>query len=222
MPRDSSGDYTLPLAPVVAGTTIDVAWANPTMDDIKQAMTDSLDRQGRGGMLAPFRFLDGTVGSPGITWTNETNTGIYRAGAGDMRITVSGSDILRWTSSGTQAWDGAIWRDILDAGDIGTSVAPVDSPTFTGTVVLPSTTSIGDVDSTEIAYLDGVTDPIQTQLDTKAETNGDNTETFDVASPTANDQAIRRDTYAASTTGGTVKMRVSGTTLYLRNDGTDA
>lgn len=28
--------------------------------------------------------------------------------------------------------------------------------------------------------------------------------------------------YASSTTGGTVKMRLSGTTLYLRNDGTDA
>jgi hypothetical protein len=38
-------------------------------------------------------------------------------------------------------------------------------PTFTGTVVLPSTTSIGDVTSTEIGYLDGVTSLIQTQLD---------------------------------------------------------
>jgi hypothetical protein len=38
-------------------------------------------------------------------------------------------------------------------------------PTFTGTVVLPSTTSIGDITSTEIGYLDGVTSLIQTQLD---------------------------------------------------------
>jgi len=42
------------------------------------------------------------------------------------------------------------------------------SPTFTGTVVLPSTTSIGNVSSTEIGYLDGVTSAIQTQLGTKA------------------------------------------------------
>lgn len=38
-------------------------------------------------------------------------------------------------------------------------------PTFSGTVSLPSTTSIGDVDATEISYLDGVTSGIQGQLD---------------------------------------------------------
>ena len=48
--------------------------------------------------------------------------------------------------------------------------APSASPTFTGTVVLPSTTSIGNVDSTEIGYLDGVTSSIQTQLSNKAPT----------------------------------------------------
>ena len=42
--------------------------------------------------------------------------------------------------------------------------APLDSPTFTGTVVLPSTTSIGNVTSTELGYVDGVTSSIQTQL----------------------------------------------------------
>ena len=39
-------------------------------------------------------------------------------------------------------------------------------PTFTGTVSLPSGTSIGDVSSTEIGYLDGVTSSVQTQLNT--------------------------------------------------------
>lgn len=46
--------------------------------------------------------------------------------------------------------------------------ANLASPTFTGTVVLPSTTSIGTVSNTEIGYLDGVTSAIQTQLETKA------------------------------------------------------
>jgi microcystin-dependent protein len=46
------------------------------------------------------------------------------------------------------------------------SIAPLASPTFTGTVVLPSTTSIGNVSSTEIGYLDNVTSAIQTQLNT--------------------------------------------------------
>jgi len=51
---------------------------------------------------------------------------------------------------------------------IAGALAPIASPTFTGTVVLPSTTSIGNVSSTELAYVDGVTSAIQTQLNTKA------------------------------------------------------
>lgn len=45
--------------------------------------------------------------------------------------------------------------------------ANIASPTFTGTVSLPSTTSIGNVSSTEMGYVDGVTSAIQTQLDAK-------------------------------------------------------
>lgn len=45
--------------------------------------------------------------------------------------------------------------------------ANLASPTFTGTVTLPTTTSIGNVTSTELGYLDGVTSAIQTQLDSK-------------------------------------------------------
>jgi hypothetical protein len=51
--------------------------------------------------------------------------------------------------------------------NIGYTPANVAGPTFTGTVVLPSTTSIGTVSSTEIGYVDGVTSAIQTQLDSK-------------------------------------------------------
>jgi hypothetical protein len=50
-------------------------------------------------------------------------------------------------------------------------VATLDAPTFTGTVVLPNTTSIGDVTGTELEYLEGVTSSIQGQLDDKAPSN---------------------------------------------------
>lgn len=48
-----------------------------------------------------------------------------------------------------------------------TAKANTASPTFTGTVVLPSTTSIGSVTDAEIGRLSGVTSPIQTQIDSK-------------------------------------------------------
>lgn len=44
----------------------------------------------------------------------------------------------------------------------------INSPTFTGDVVLPTTTVIGTVSATELAYVDGATANIQTQLDARA------------------------------------------------------
>ena len=49
-----------------------------------------------------------------------------------------------------------------------TAKAPLASPSFSGTVSLPPTTSIGSVNGTTISYLDGVTSAIQTQINTKA------------------------------------------------------
>ena len=45
--------------------------------------------------------------------------------------------------------------------------APLASPSFTGNVILPSSTKIGAVSDIEISYLDGVTSSIQTQLNNK-------------------------------------------------------
>lgn len=45
--------------------------------------------------------------------------------------------------------------------------APIDSPEFTGTVVLPVDTSIGLVSDAEISFLNGVSSPIQDQINDK-------------------------------------------------------
>jgi hypothetical protein len=49
-----------------------------------------------------------------------------------------------------------------------TTYAPIASPTFTGTVALPSDTTIGDVSATELGYISTVTSNVQNQLDGKA------------------------------------------------------
>lgn len=58
---------------------------------------------------------------------------------------------------------------VTEAEAIG--LAPTTSPMFTGTVTLPSTTSIGAVSSTELGYLDGVTSSVQTQINTLVTAN---------------------------------------------------
>jgi microcystin-dependent protein len=51
------------------------------------------------------------------------------------------------------------------------TVARTESPTFTGAVELPSTTSIGDVSHTEIQALNGITHSVQDQVNEKAPLN---------------------------------------------------
>ena len=121
MPRDGSGTYTLPAGvnPVVAGTVIDVLWANPTLGDVATALTDSLSRTGSGGMLAPFLNADGAIGAPGIAWVNEASMGLYRPNANEMRFVTAGVDQLRTivdADNPVQVWvdTDSTWRTLLN------------------------------------------------------------------------------------------------------------
>lgn len=107
MPRDSNGNYTLPLPDVVGGDVIDAGDFNTTMDDLATAVQDSLSRSGKGGMQVAFEFADGTVGAPAITWTNETSAGFYRISAGEFGYSVGGSKVLNINASGIDGVIGA-------------------------------------------------------------------------------------------------------------------
>ena len=134
MPRDSQGVYSLPAGnPVISGAVISSTWANTTMPDIATALTDSLDRNGRGGMLAPFRFQDGTVSAPGASWSNEPTTGWCRAGNGDLRCSILSADLFRLQGGQAQIWANAQWNNLLysaGSGSIPNGTAPWQSITW--------------------------------------------------------------------------------------------
>lgn len=101
MPRNATGNYSLPSSvnPVVGNTPITAQWAHITLPDIANEITKSLDRNNSGAMLAPLRLSSGTVAAPGLTFSAETNSGLYRAGAGDLRVGIAGTDRLTLTAS---------------------------------------------------------------------------------------------------------------------------
>jgi hypothetical protein len=96
--------------------------------------------------------------------------------------------------------------------------APILNPSFNGTVILPPSTFIGDVDATEISYLDGLTENIQDQLDSKAPIN-DPTFTGTVIFPANSlvDPSARfvPGTLTAQLIAGALEY--NGTKLYITN-----
>ncbi len=136
MPRDSDGDFTLVAGnPVVTDTDIETAWANNTLDDIAEAITDSLSRSGEGGMLAPFQLDDGAVNAPALTFEAEQSSGLYRAGANDLRLSVAGVDKVRWTASEVMEFNiSSSWVSVEDLA--GGGAATVESRSIAYTFVL--------------------------------------------------------------------------------------
>ena len=51
-------------------------------------------------MTAAFEHSDGTVSAPGITFGDETGSGLYRAGANDIRFAINGTDVFKITATG--------------------------------------------------------------------------------------------------------------------------
>jgi len=99
MPRNAAGVYSLPEAAVVSGTTIESAVENSNNSDLATEITSSLDRSGRGGMLAALRLADGTLALPGLAFVLDTNTGIYRS-ADDTLVGVAGG-VAVWSATAT-------------------------------------------------------------------------------------------------------------------------
>ena len=74
--------------------------------------------------------------------------------------------------------------DKLASSAAASTYAPLASPTLTGTVTLPESTSIGDVSNLEIGYLNGVTSSIQGQIDDKLASSAAASTYAPLASPT--------------------------------------
>ena len=110
-----------------------------------------------------------------LTNTSGTNSGDETTATIKTKLgitTLSGSNTGDETTATIKTKLGITTLSGSNTGDQDLStLAPKAGPIFTGTVVLPSTTSIGNVSNLEIGYLDNVTSAIQTQLDNKIAKN---------------------------------------------------
>jgi len=107
MPRDVSGNYTLPpLNPVVGGTVIDIAWANNTMGDIATQLNNVFTRDGVLGPTGTFKIIDGTLATPGLAFNSELGLGIFREAQNVLSVAIGGAVVARFKPTGVETVGG--------------------------------------------------------------------------------------------------------------------
>ena len=168
---DNKVETSVLIDPVFTNATLSGTVSLPNLSVTEAALN--------AGAVSTNKIADGSITNVkiqnnAIDSANIVDSAIITGKIDDLAVTTSKIDNLSVTNAKIALQ--AITNDnisstanieqgkILNLLDSLNSKATVDSPTFTGTVTLPSTTSIGNLSSTEIGYLDGITSSVQTQI----------------------------------------------------------
>ena len=141
MPRNGSGNYTLPVTgnPVVTGTVIDATWANTSFNDFATQFNNVITRDGLLGFTAPVLAVDGSAVAPGYAFAGQASTGIYRTStflgisyAGVQKAVIDGTGL---TVAGNVVgvdgtFSGAVAALAITLGGVGVTAFPA------GTIML--------------------------------------------------------------------------------------
>ena len=198
------------------------------MEDIGNELTNSLSREGDGGMNAPLRFTNGDINAPGIAWVAETNTGFYYAGPGEFWVTVLGTDVVQFTDNGLLIPTGI---DLTVQGEVSLEGAlnvvgnfSVDTNKFTVAAATGNTTVAGTLAATGALTAAAGTFTSASATSLAVGLNGATNPAFTVDSSTGSQVAGLKVTGAA--TAGTVAVVVTDSganaslTLNAKGSGT--
>lgn len=117
------------------------------------------------------KYFGDSLGNGGYTFSDLTE-GLY-----DLYDKDGGSKITNWGGTNGK-WIGT--DAMTKYARVATANTFTATQTFSGSIIvsesaqLPANTTIGNVTSTEIGYLDGITSAIQTQLNNRLTLDGDN------------------------------------------------
>lgn len=125
MPRDVTGTYNLPstVNPVITGTAITANWANTTLDDIAEALTESASTDGSSQYTGQIKAWAGTSSTPSYAWALESNTGWYRAAATKIAFVVGAA--VKWVYQATKTQVNQNLDFVKQSGWPGTASAHV-------------------------------------------------------------------------------------------------
>ena len=152
-------DVAVSTAKIANGAILTAKLADDSVTAAKLA-SDSvttakiLDANVTTGKIADLNVTTGKIADAAVTTDKIANSAVTTLKIEDLAIT---NDKIATAAGIAQSKISGLTEALA-------TKATIDSPTFTGAVVLPATTTIGLVDATEMGYLNGVTSSIQTQL----------------------------------------------------------
>ena len=154
-----TGTLTLPAGSItgseIADLTIDAGHiVAGTITGSKIALDAIAGNQLQSGSVTTSKIVDQNVTTSKIADQNVTTSKIADLAITDDKISsVAMSKVVGLTS---------------ELSGLSNTYATLNNATFSGTISLPSNTSIGSTTSTELSYIHGVTSAIQTQFGTAA------------------------------------------------------
>jgi microcystin-dependent protein len=185
MPRNSQGNYQLPLPDVIPNTEIDSAWANTTMNDIAAALTASLPRDGTAPMVGPLTLTTTSPTAPRHA-TSKAYVDQFMAYSSGLAV----GSIFMWPSvavvpGSCLKCDGTIYNvaDYPDLGALlgstfggdGTTTFGVPNPTQSNGLFIRARAGsrvMGEVQADTLkSHSHGVTDPQHTHGTTESPHN---------------------------------------------------
>lgn len=96
----SNGVYTLPAGYLaVTGSTIQASQHNPPLEDIGQALTLRLSRDGSAPMTGTLQFAPGTITLPGAVFSTDASSGFYKTTTG-IGVSVGGVKVAEFVAGG--------------------------------------------------------------------------------------------------------------------------
>lgn len=100
MPTDNNGNYSLPSGYLaIDGTTIQASQHNPPLEDIAEALSSRISRNGSAPMSAPLKHGDGSPALPAITFASAPTNGFYKTTNG-IGVAVGGVKIAEFLPGG--------------------------------------------------------------------------------------------------------------------------
>jgi hypothetical protein len=99
MPFNGSGVASIPNS-FTPATTILSSAMNANFVDIASMLSSVLVRDGQAAMSGALRLADGSEALPGLSFANDTNTGLRRSGADVLELVTGGADRVQIDAAG--------------------------------------------------------------------------------------------------------------------------